>query len=160
MSTDDPIEIQISDAFVARLETLSTLGDGQVFSRALHVEDQGPAIGIAISKWVPVANEIGGGTEEPTIQRHRIMLQTVLKHSDEIEGRRLGILLTKSIRSLVYRDAQLRDALSELRQESDGVIERVLRPPVVRGTDYGPPGTSGVFTFMSATEVWVDTQAG
>lgn len=129
-----------------------------VVGRALRMSDPNASAGVFATEWLP--GEMGiGKPREPLDNRYTIVIQLLIKHMNEEEALAQHSVLSKSIRVMVYRDADLQVRLPQLSEESSGVRERVLKWGV-RAQRFLSNELDKQFLFLSSTEVVVTTETG
>lgn len=127
-----------------------------VVTRPLTPDDPNGSVGISALDWFPVDNEIGA--DEPTICRYMYRIETLVKIAgDREEGQVSSSLLARSIRSMLYRNTDVRIRLGQLREVTDGRIERVQKWGIQQQR-YASNHLSGTFLFVSTTDWWVETE--
>lgn len=131
--------------------------DLSVYRRPLRASDPIQSIGIFPANWSPDerSQEIGGHGE-PTIQRYHIAIQAFVKDGDEVAGLAKHSKLSGMIRSMLYRDAGVRLALSSLSYTSLGVTERLMRWGVGR-QQFLSNEVQASWLYLSTLEIWADT---
>lgn len=135
--------------------------DRVILDRRLRPSDPARSIGIFPVDWSPVRNsmEIGGPNRppEPTLQTYQYRIQSLVKHTDEIEGRALYALDAKFVLAILYRDQDLRVRLTTVQETLLGSVERVQRFGV-NSQRYLNNELSGQFIYLATTEFWVETE--
>src|ERR1700752_2892664 len=133
------------------------LTDREIVDRALRPTDPPRSVGMFPTDWFPDvdSHEIGG--REPTLGRYTYRIQTLVKHTNEEEGRALYAKDAKIIRAILYRDAELVTRLTGLQEITLGGIERVKRWGV-RNQRYLNNELQGQFIFLATTELWLETE--
>lgn len=131
--------------------------DVAVIERPLRIADPYRAIGIfpTVSEPLQESAEIGGW--EPTLQRYNYRIQCLVRHQDEVLGRRLYAVDTKIIKTILYRDNDLKTRLAALSDESVGFRETFKRF-VVGSQRFLNNELNGQFTYLSVTEFFVETE--
>lgn len=130
-----------------------------VFTRPLRPSDPKVSLGVFAANWQPDEYEMGNPSPaEPTLQTYQYAIQVLVKHSEEQAGRALHGLVSKSVRSMLYRDQDVRLALSQLTETSLGVLERFQRCGV-RQQRFANNEIDGQFLFLSTAEFWVQTES-
>lgn len=146
----------ITEALVTRFATIP--GVDVALTRPLRLVDPNGSVGVASIDWKPLDIEIRGRiTDEPILGRYRIIVQTLIKGLDEQESRAVHDTLTKSIRTMVYTDSQLGLSLLALTETSSSHTERLKRWGLSTQAFSGEKLKSE-YTFLSATELWFDTE--
>lgn len=134
--------------------------DVPVFQRKLYKTDPVQCIGVAASAWSPdpQSYEIGGTAPfEPTIQRYDILVQALVKDTDEVRGTRVASKLSKMVRGIILSDGPLRQSLQGLSSSLYGVTERTLRWSIP-AQQYLSNEVSGQFIYLSTIRVLLETE--
>jgi len=137
--------------------------DIDVVRRPLRPSDADHMIGIFPALWMPwgdEAYEMGHPNPgEPTLQQYQIGIQGLIKHGDSVVGLALHSILANLIRTVLYKNAFLRQAIGGLSVSVGGVTERVRKwePRVQR---YIGNEVEGNFIFVSTAEVMIMTETG
>lgn len=133
-----------------------------VVERPLTTLDASFSIGIVALTWVPGAHERAGqdnllGQIEPTLATYHYAIQSLVRHTDPIEGLATAALLAKQVRTMLVRDPQVRLRLAALSETSLGATERLQRWGV--GTQrYASNELEGEWLYLATTELWVETE--
>jgi hypothetical protein len=135
---------------------LFDLNLGLVARRPLRPTDPDKSIGVMALDWRPTESFIG--QHDPAISRYQFAIQVFLKHQDEEEGLQQHTLLSKNLRTMLYRGEALRLRLASLSETSLLVTERVQRWGV-RQQRFVSNEIQGRFLYLSTTEFWVETEA-
>lgn len=130
-------------------------GIDAVVARPLNANDPNCSVGIVMSDWAPGATEIG--KQEPTLASYTFTLQLLVKHANEEQGLILHSLLTKSLRTMLYRDQSLRLTLLSLSETSFGVTER-LKKYVVQGQRFMNNKVGTSFMYLSLTDLRIEVE--
>lgn len=132
----------------------------QIYLRPLRPSDPHSSIGLFPQDWVPNEDsaEMMGGLQEPTISRYLVGIHTLVKNTDEADGILQHAILSKSVRSMLYRASGVRVRLPQLNETSLGITERLQRWGV-RQQRYLSNEIEGSFVFVSVTDIWVETEA-
>lgn len=141
---------------VARIPTYID-SDIQVFRRPLRASDAQQCVGVFPLTWVPDDQSIEIQSVEPTLQRYPIVIQGLIKDTDEDTGISVHSILAKRLRTMFYRDPALNAGLTGLSCVLDNSIERMQR----RGTTqqrYLSNEVQGTFMFTSWLEAWIETE--
>lgn len=136
--------------------------DLEVFGRPLRSSDPNQCVGIFGSQWLPddESYEMLGGPEgrhEPTLQSYLITIQAFVKDMDEERGLATHGVLSKMVRSMLYRDNPLRVALLSLNVQMNGSTERVTRMGI-RQQRYFSNEIQGSWLYLSNLEFWIETE--
>lgn len=135
----------------------ASLTPQQVFGRPLRPVDPSYSIGVFELYWEPLEYEIGG-MEEPGISSYHYTIQAMTKHANEVSGRSEHSVFSKSIRSMLYRDHDIRVGLPELSGEELGATERFSRLMIERQRFYANEVSRGTFLFVSSLDFKVEVQ--
>jgi len=127
-----------------------------VLKRPLNSTDPDMSIGIYALDWVPQSFEIG--QYEPVLATYHYALQAFVKHANEEEGILKHTLLSKLVRSMLYRETSIRVRLGALSETSLGIKERTQRWGV-RQQRFISNELEGQFLFLSTMELWLETEA-
>jgi hypothetical protein len=133
-----------------------------VIKRPLRESDPNQSVGIFAAQWLPEEQSyevIGApqGHHEPTLQQYFTTVQAFVKDMDEERGLATHSVLSKMIRSMLYRDEPLRVALGALSVTTDGSIERTQRWGI-RQQRYFSNELSGSWLYLSTLEFWLETE--
>jgi len=129
-----------------------------VFVRPLRPTDPAVSVGVFALDWRPDQYEIMGKPNgDPTLATYLLAIQCLVKHTDEQEGLTLHTETAKAVRSMLYRDATLRVALTSLTESSLGATERALKWGVGQQR-YANNELNGTFLFLTTTELSLQTE--
>jgi len=133
-----------------------------VLKRPLRPTDPDMCVGIFAVNWSPDDFEIGGHvnptiTIDPVLATYHYAIQAFVKMAGEEEGILKHTVLSKIVRSMLYRDVGLRVALCSLDETSMGAKERVQRWGV-RTQRFIQNEVQGSFVFLSTMDMWVQTE--
>lgn len=135
--------------------------DVQCFRRRLYSTDPVQAFGCSPASWSPDEDsyEMRGERlgREPTIQRYGLVVQAMVKDTDEERGIAVHSQMSKIARSILLTDIPLGDSLRVLSADLYGVRERTLRWSI-RSQRYLSEELKGQFTYLSTIEVQVETE--
>lgn len=126
-----------------------------VLRRPLRPTDNNRSCGVFSAGWSPQEWEIG--QYDPAITRHDYQIQTLAKYATEEEGLVAHTKLAKIVRLMLYRDADLRLQLSQLRTTVEGVVERTQKWDVV-SQRYLANEIEGQFLFLAVTDFYLETE--
>lgn len=133
----------------------------RVFKRPLRPTDPAVSVGVFGQLWTPdeESYEMRGmvGTAEPTISTYQVMIQAFVKDFDETRGLARHSVLSKMIRTMLYRDIPLGVALRELSVTMFDSTERTRRYQV-RSQRYISNELQGDFLYLSTLDFHVDTE--
>lgn len=147
---------------VSLLQTRSQLLDSDltVVRRPARPSDPSQTVGIYAATWEPRDDsfEIGHfAPSEPTLQRYLIAAQAFVKDMDEERGLARHSVLSKMIRTMLYRDEPLRVGLSVLSVTMNGSVESARRWGI-RSQRYLSNELDGSFLYLSTLEFWLETE--
>jgi hypothetical protein len=134
--------------------------------RPLRPTDPNYSIGVYATVWTPNDDsyEIGhlgmsnsAGPNESTLSTYQVGIQVLVKDSDTQRALAVGSLLNRRIRSVLYRNNDLRVALSQLYTTEDGVTERLKRWGI-RSQRFMSNDIEGKFVFISVLDMWIETE--
>lgn len=132
--------------------------DIKVKKRMVDPADEHYTICVVPTQWSPDrdSNEIRGGDNEETIQNYGISVVSILSDSNEVRGIRTHSNLASRIRAVLYRSADLRLELQQLRVDIDGQIERAFGWRI-ESQQYLSSENSGEFRFVSGLDITFKT---
>jgi hypothetical protein len=151
----------VIDLLATRIQYIDA--DLAVMKRPVRDIDPAQTVGVTAATWTPNENsyEMKGqeqGPAEPTIQNYLITVQAFIRSANEENGLAVHSVLTKMIRSMLYRDAALRVGLSSLVITDEfGATERTRRWEV-RLSRYFSNELNEEFIYLSNTEFWLETE--
>lgn len=138
------------------------------FRRPLRVNDPELSIGIYGSMWTPdpesfeTNQNLGSmnipGSSEPTMSRYVVGIQAFVRDFDEEIGLARHSVLSTLIRGILYRDAPLRVALSQLDTQVSGVGERTKRWGVTAQRFLNNELGDNEWLYLSTIDFWLDTE--
>ncbi|HEY6019716.1 MAG TPA: hypothetical protein VIY48_07390 [Candidatus Paceibacterota bacterium] len=136
--------------------------DLSIFKRPLRREDPIQSVGVFAQQWYPQEEsyEMRGtpqGQHEPTLQNYYLGIQAFVKDAEEVRGLAVHSVLTKRIRTMLYRDNPLRIGLVSLVDVSNGMTERTNRFGI-RSVRYVSNEIGGQWLYLSTTEFWLETE--
>lgn len=136
--------------------------DLYVFKRPLRSTDPVQSIGVFGSVWMPDVDsfEMKGappGLSEPTIQQYIITIQAFVKDMEEERGFSAHSVMSKMIRTMLYRDEPLRVGLRSLSSSMMGSVERLQRVQV-RNQRFNSNELSGNWLYLSTLEMLIETE--
>lgn len=145
--------------FAVKLGTIDA--DMTVVTRPLHRTDPDQSIGVYAQIWEPdedsyeMGHIVGGA--EPTISRYQIAVQAMIKAGSEEQGLAVHSVLSKRIRTVLYRDTALQVALRSLVVTDGSSTERFMRG-IIRTQRYMNDDIQGVFVFVSTLDYSIETE--
>jgi len=98
-----------------------------------------------------------GGVPEPTLAVYNLRIQNLVKAFQAADGLALFTLHAKMIRSILYRDPDLRLQLLSLSEVVLSSTERVMKYGVAR-QDFLQAQLPDAFTFLCNTDFTVETE--
>lgn len=133
-----------------------------VLKRPIRETDPVQAIGVFGNIWQPDEDsyEIRGGpigSSEPTLSRYIISVQVFVQDMDEERGAAVHGTLTKIVRAMLYRDANLHVALRALTATVAGSTERSKRFGVST-VRYLTNELSGSWLYLANMDIWLETE--
>lgn len=136
--------------------------DLAVFKRPLRESDPRQSIGVVGQQWLPdeESYEMRGappGIHEPSLSHYLIGIQALVIDMDEERGLAVHSVLSKLLRTMLYRDDPLRVSLRSLSVTLSGSTERTQRFGV-RTQRYMSNELSGSWLYLSTLEFWLETQ--
>lgn len=134
--------------------------DLTVLKRPLRPSDPNQSIGMWGALWSPEEDsyEIGHiAPHEPTLQTYQIGVQCLVKDGDEVRGLNIHSILSKRIRSVLYRNEPLRVALQSS-YTTDGFSTERVRRWGVRNQRYMNNDIEGQFVYVSTLDFWFETE--
>lgn len=124
----------------------------EVLMRPLRPVDPNYCLGVFANDWTPGIGSYAIGQEDPQHATYHVRIQCMVKHLIEQEGLQEHSVLSKSLRAMVYRDAQLRAELTALAEETFGVAER-LKHYTVQAQRFLTNELSGSYIYLSSMDV-------
>jgi len=151
----------VVDLVAARSQLLDS--DLFVIRRPLRDSDPNESIGVFGVQWTPEEDsyEMRGapsGASEPTLQRYLITVQGFVKDMDEEAGLARHSVLSKMIRSMLYRDEPLRVGLATLSPVQMNGSTESLKRWGVRQVRYFSNELNSVWLYLSNLEFWLETE--
>lgn len=143
-----------------RAQALDT--DLFVVRRPLRESDNLQSVGVFGSQWNPDDNSfemkgVPSGRHEPTLSHYLITVQAFVKDMDEERGLAVHSVLSKMVRSMLYRDNTLRVGLLALSVVMNGSTERAKRFGVNR-QNFVSNELNGSWLYLSTLEFWLETE--
>jgi hypothetical protein len=129
----------------------------RVFKRPLRESDPTQSVGVfpAMKRGDETSHEIM--SQEPTLKRYSVILQTLVVDSDEEACISIHSILSNRLWRLWYRDSALRAGLTALAIDADNTRERLQR----RGIElqrYISNELDGSYIQTSWIECWFETE--
>lgn len=133
--------------------------DVTVYKRPLRPTDPNYAISVYSTLWQPQEDsyEMGHLETEPTLSNYQIGIQTLVKDGDTERALGISSVLTKRVRTVLYRNEPLRVALGSLYVE-EGSLKESLRRWGVRSQRYMSNDIEGKFVTISVLDFWIETE--
>jgi hypothetical protein len=150
----------VVDICATRLQAVDT--DLYVCKRPLRSTDQNQSIGVFAALWSPDEEsfEIKNGPQgrsEPSLQRYQITVQAFVKDMDEERGLAVHSVLSKIVRSVLYRDEPLRVGLTTLSTTMSGSTERTTRWSIMQQR-YFANEIQGSWLYLSTLDFLLETE--
>ena len=150
----------VVDLVATRMKAIDK--DLYVAKRQLRPSDPNQSLGVFASLWVPddQSYEIKNGPvgrSEPSIQRYQITIQAFVKDMDEERGLAVHSVLSKMVRSVLYRDEPLRVGLTALSTTISGSTETTKRWQVDTAR-YIANEIQGSWLYLSTLDFWLETE--
>jgi hypothetical protein len=142
------IQARISDLYGDELD---------IYGRRLRLTDNTKSVGVAPDLWVPDESSFEFRSLEPTVSTYTIWIQCFVKNSDEEEGVKEHSVLSKVIRTLLYRDGPLAVGLNQLSVAMMGSTERIQRRGF-RRAQYLSTELQGNWLFLNTLEYYIETE--
>ena len=139
-----------------------------LYKRPLRPTDPNYALGVYATIWTPNEDsyEMGHlgmaysvGPNEPTLSNYQIGIQVLVKDGDTSRALAVSSLLNRRVRSVLYRNDDLRLALAGLSTTEDGVVEHLKRWGI-RSQRYMSNDIEGKFVFISVLDMFIETEVG
>lgn len=134
--------------------------DFVVLKRPLRPSDPNQSIGIFGTLWMPDESslEIGGiAPAEPTLSSYQLGVQCLVKDGDEERGLTIHSIMSKRVRSVLYRDEALRVSLGML-YVTDGLSTERAKRWGIRTQRYMNNDIEGKFVYLSTLDYWLETE--
>lgn len=136
--------------------------DVRVFRRPLRESDPQQSIGIIAATWEPDEESLEiraflPGHHEPTLQTYLIGIQAFVKDFNEERGLARHSVMSKLIRSMLYRDDPLAVGLRSLSVTMNDSVESTRRWGI-RTQRFFSNEIDGDFLYLSTLEFWLDTE--
>lgn len=134
-----------------------------VLKRPLRKNDPNQCVGIIGMNWMPENDSFemrglpSAHRSEPTLGCYLIGIQAFVRDGDEERGLATHSVLSKMIRTMLYRNEDLRLDFAALSVSMGGSIERSQRWGV-RTQRFMSNEISGAFLYLSTIEFFFDTE--
>jgi hypothetical protein len=130
----------------------------KVLRRPIVPTDPVQCIGISGQLWTPNDQSFEMPSVEPTLQTYSVKIQCFVKDMEEKRGLAAHSVLSKLVRNMVYRNANLRLALAALNDTTGSAVERLQRYGV-RSQDYiSGEVPAGTFMYLSTLDTYFETE--
>lgn len=160
VADDNVFPNNVVSLVAARMQLL----DAELFvtRRPLRDSDQPQSVGVFAVLWTPQEDsyEMKGspiGRHEPTLQRYLVTVQAFVKNMDQELGISTHAVLSKLIRTTLYRDEALRLALASLTWSTGSLTERTKRWGLTQQR-YVSNEIRGEWLYLSNLEFWLETE--
>ena len=131
--------------------------DLDIYGRRLRLTDNTRSVGVAPDLWVPDETSFEFASKEPTVSTYTIWIQCFVKNSDEEQGVKEHSVLSKVLRTMLYRDEPLRVGLNSLSVGMMGATERIQRRGI-RRAQYLSSELQGNWLFLNTLEYYIETE--
>ncbi len=128
-----------------------------VFKRPLRQTDPQQCVGVFPAMKRPDVTSSEIGFKAPTLNRYSIILQSMVKSTDEIEAISIHSILANRLTRMFHHDSVVDAGLTSLGVNVDNVRERLQR----RGIElqrYLDNQVEGTFVRTSWVECWIETE--
>jgi hypothetical protein len=132
----------------------------QILSRPLRPTDPQQCIGLYGTLWAPEEDSYEMGHVSPheaTLNTYQVGIQTLVKDSDTERGLATSSILTRRVRSVIYRNEPLRLALGQL-YVADDVSRESMRRWGIRNQRFMSNDIEGTFVTISVLDLWLETE--
>lgn len=156
----DDVTVVLQQALTTVGELMSPSVTAPVLGRPLRSTDPPYCLSVFALDWRPgaeyeiAADKLG----QPLLPRYNFEIQALVRHFDEAIGRTEIAILSKIVRTMLYRDQDLAVALRGLSEQSFGFLERLQRWGVPDQLFYSNE-LKGQFLYLSTTQLWVEVEA-
>lgn len=127
-------------------------------SRGLTEDDTSGGIGVYVVSWAPPADAYVIGQADPILNVYTFGLDLMIKALDRAEAATTLSVMTKRLRTMLYRDDDLQVRLKQLSETAFGRTETYKRMRVTR-QDYRTGTLGGVHLAASTTTLTVETDS-
>lgn len=131
--------------------------DLQVFLRPLRASDPVQSVGIFPSTKLPDNTSIEFKSVEPTLKNYNIIIQSMVKDTDEGNSISVHSILVQRLWRMLYRDPVLDAGLTALYIDADNSRERVQKRGV-QLVRYLSNEVQGTFLQTAWLEFWLQTE--
>lgn len=160
VADDTQFPQNVVELLVDRYSLLDADFAGAVFARPLNPTDPVQAIGVVATQWTPNQETLemrGIGKMEPSLNQYLVTVQAYIKDMDEERGLNVHSVLSRRVRSILYNDVVLREALIALSATLDGKVEKIRRWGV-RQQRFVSNELDSVWLYLSILEFWFETE--
>lgn len=141
--------------------TIEAIDDDIILlKRPLRPSDPNLAVGVYGTVWTPNEDslEIGHvGPSEPTLGQYQLGVQTLVKDGDTERALATSNVLSKHVRTVLYRNNALRVALGQLSVQDGTSVER-LRRWGIKNQRFMANDIEGTFVTISVMDLWIETE--
>lgn len=131
--------------------------DLDVYGRRLRLTDNTRSVGVAPDLWIPDETSFEFKSLEPTVSTYTVWIQCFVKNSDEEQGVKEHSVLSKVLRTMLYRDVPLAVGLNSLSVSMMGATERIQRRGI-RRAQYLSSELQGNWLFLNTLEYYIETE--
>lgn len=131
-----------------------------LLKRPLRPSDPNYSIGVYGASWQPVENSIEMGHVAPgesSLSRYQVGIQTLVKDGDSERALGVSNMLSKHVRTVLYRNQPLRVALGQLSVQDQTSVER-LRRWGIANQRFLANDIEGTFVTISVMDLWIETE--
>lgn len=131
-----------------------------LLKRPLRPSDPNHAVGVYGTIWSPneESYEMGHiGPGESTLSTYQLGVQTLVKDSDTERALATSNVLSKHVRTVLYRNNALRVALGNLSVQDGTSVERLKRWGI-KNQRFMANDIEGTFVTISVMDLWIETE--
>lgn len=132
--------------------------DLTVLRRPIVPTDPAQTVGVFAWTWAPDQTSVEIRSVQPTLNRHNIVIQSMIKSFDKQEAINIHSVLSSRLRNMFYNDAPLHVGLTLLSVTLDNVTERVQRRGITIQR-FISREVEGQFLYTSWMDAWVETES-
>ena len=130
-----------------------------ILRRPLRHTDPAQSLGIFAADWTPNQDTIQMGPQrEPVVATYDLRIQLLIKATDEVTGRSMFGLSSKTLRAILYRDPDLVVRLTALTETILGTRETVKKFGV-RRQRFLNNELQGRLMWLATTDLWLETES-
>ena len=144
-----------------KLDEIDASGETVVKKYPVTTMDGDQTIAVVPISWSPKDTpEIGRKSNqfEQSVQIYTVMVQCLINDADEGRAMRRHSILSSLVRRMLYRDAVLLSALTQLEVIDGGVKEKTLQYGVRSQNFLANKVKDSSFQYLSVIEFWLETQ--